>query len=85
MLPRHVTDPCEIIIAAALNQAEIPFAHEKLGLDFYLPDFDLYIEVKQLHSPRIAVQMERAKNVIAVQGKEACIFMAALIAGDDPK
>jgi len=50
-----------------------------LGLDFYLPDFDLYIEVKRFHSPRIGEQMSRHPNVIAIQGIECFKFVDQLI------
>lgn len=45
------------------------------GLDFYLPDFGIYIECKDYHSDRIAGQMARAANVIAVQGEDAARFL----------
>lgn len=63
-------DPMEIAMASALRDAGIRFVLDDAGsgLDFYLPDFDVYIEVKQFHSDRIAEQMARRKNVIAVQG-----------------
>ena len=48
-------------------------------LDFYLIDFDVYIEVKRFHTDRIAKQMARAKNVIAVQGMESLAFLEHLV------
>jgi hypothetical protein len=48
----------------------LPHDHES-GLDFYLPDFDVYVEIKQFHSNRIAEQMSRRDNVIAIQGRKA--------------
>lgn len=51
--------------------------HES-GLDFYLSDLDIYIEVKQFHSDRIARQMSRRKNVIAIQGMQSLKFLEAL-------
>ena len=70
------TDPLEEALAQALKQAGIAFVRERgglipVGLDFYLPDHDLYIEVKRFHSDRIGPQMARAANVIAIQGLDA--------------
>lgn len=77
--PAPRTDPMERVIAAALDGAGEPYFRETNGLDFYLTNRDLYIEVKRMHSPRIAEQMSRADNVIAVQGVGAVTFMANLI------
>ena len=52
---------------------------EGTQLDFYLIDFDVYLEVKQFHSDRIAAQMARASNVIAVQGIDSLTFLGALV------
>ena len=74
-------DPMEEATARWLLRSGI--RHERadagLGLDFYLPDFDLYIEVKRFHSPRIGEQMSRAENVIAVQGIKSFQFIDKLI------
>lgn len=51
------------------------------GLDFYLPDLDIYIEVKQFHSDRIAKQMARRPNVIAIQGRGAVLTFCAMLKG----
>lgn len=79
------TDPMEMLVEAALQRAGIKYAPDIGGgndkaLDFYLPDLDLYIEVKRFHSPRIAEQMERAENVIAIQGKAAVLAFCEMIA-----
>lgn len=81
-----ITDPIEAIIAAALCKAGISYLHEtdmnaedSLGLDFYLPEMDVYIEVKQFHSARISRQMAQAPNVIAIQGRDAAHVFADLI------
>ncbi len=50
--------PMERQCADMLRELGIQFVDDrKTNLDFYLPLFDLYIEVKQFHSPRIAEQM----------------------------
>jgi hypothetical protein len=75
--------PLEQDIADALTFAQIEFVHESpgqtLGPDFYLPQFGLYLEVKGGHTPRIAKQMARVSNVIAVQGVEATKFLVGLL------
>jgi hypothetical protein len=48
-------------------------------LDFYLPAFDIYIEIKQFHSERIHKQMGLQENVIAIQGKKAVEFIEKLL------
>lgn len=78
-----INDPVERIVADALTRAGVPFTtgdENAAGLDFYLPDHDLYIEVKQFHSPRIEEQMSRAANVVAVQGRAAAEWLATRIA-----
>lgn len=80
-------DPMERIIADALDAKGIRYVRDGQGdtanLDFYLPADDVHIEVKRFHTDRIAEQMSRAPNVIAVQGEAAVRFFAALI-GPNP-
>lgn len=86
-LPR-LTDPVERIIEKALIEAGIDFTTDDGGgnesrLDFYLPAFDVAIEVKRFYSPRTGEQMARAPNVIVAQGITAVNFLAtALRSGD---
>jgi hypothetical protein len=66
----------ERLIEAALRERGLDFIGEDhplnvAKLDFYLPRLDLYIEVKRMHLPRIAEQMARGANVIAIQGEGA--------------
>lgn len=74
---RHINfaDHLEKQIAQCLHDNGIEFVHESenkaQGLDFYLPKQDIYIEVKQYHTPRISTQMEQHDNIIAVQGVKA--------------
>jgi hypothetical protein len=81
---QQISDPMERMIADALDCNGIRYVHEEPNtrLDFYLPDFDVYIEVKQFHSDWIARQMSRASNVIALQGRRSCELFAALISKD---
>lgn len=78
-------DPMEKIIAEALRAGGFQFdtgegGNNPTGLDFFLPGADLHIEVKRFHSDRIAEQMSRAANVIALQGEGAVRFFARCIA-----
>ena len=79
----------ERTVRKALCERGVRFTEEGFGngpgdsgqtLDFHLPDYDLYIEVKRFHSPRIADQMARHQNVIAIQELEAAKAFAALLA-----
>lgn len=89
------SDPMEQMIEQALGAPRIRFVtgdggHNPVGLDFYLPDFDVHIEVKQFHTARVAVQMARAENVIVAQGRAAVELLRDMIAaqavnGECPK
>jgi hypothetical protein len=81
----------EAMIDRALRTARIRFTRDNrnLGrpqqpgdvtLDFHLVDLDLYIEVKQFHSARVASQMAQAPNVIVAQGETAVRALADMIA-----
>jgi hypothetical protein len=77
-------DPMEKIIADALIKAGVVFVtdyggHNPTNLDFYLPEHGIHIEVKQFYTPRIADQMSRANNVIAIQGRDAAMWFAKAI------
>ncbi|MEN2711409.1 hypothetical protein [Sphingomonas sp. VL_57B] len=79
--PSLPNDPMGRLIAEALQDARIEYETEERfpHLDFYLPDADLYIEVKRMHSARISYQMARVENVIVAQGRGAVEVLAALI------
>lgn len=62
-----------------MNRIKYRRMDAEIGLDFYLPDFDLYIEVKRFHSPRIGEQMSRAENVIVIQGIKSFDFIMDLL------
>ena len=84
MKPRKIRDPVEKIVAQALEDAGIEFVHESENphtgvLDFYLSEHDVYLEVKAFHTPRIADQMSRHEQVIAVQGYGAAYALAAML------
>lgn len=75
-------DPIEEIVMIGLDAAGIKYrvgGQNETGLDFDLASPLVSIEVKQFHSDRIAEQMSRAPNVIAIQGREAAKFFALLL------
>ena len=76
------SDPMEAMIYRALKASDTPFTNDPrktAGLDFLILEASVHIEVKQFHSDRIAGQMARADNVIAVQGREAVAWLSGLI------
>lgn len=56
-------DPMEAEVIELLNHHGIAFTRpernkfDPTNLDFYLPAQELYLEVKQFHTPRIAAQL----------------------------
>jgi transcriptional regulator with XRE-family HTH domain len=74
--PLRTRDPMEQLVERALQRAGVEYETDQgggtaTGLDFYLPQHGVAIEVKRFHSDRIAEQMSRAPNVIALQGEPA--------------
>lgn len=81
-------DPIESMVRDALTGAGIEFTEGNATperLDFYLHNIGVHIEVKQFHSDRIADQMSRADDVIAIQGRWAAEMFCGLIRNNDPK
>jgi hypothetical protein len=81
-----LSDPVEKIVAEALDAGGYQFVTgddpRAMGLDFYLTELNLHIEVKQFHSDRIAEQTARVDNVIVVQGRHAAgVLRNILLAG----
>lgn len=79
----HFSDFLEKKIASALDAKKIKWIHESqkkdIGADFYLPDYNVYIEVKQYHSERAIRQLENKDNAILIQGKEAAYFFIEIL------
>jgi len=80
----YFSDHLEKKLAIALDEAGIEFIYEteskEQDLDFYLPEFDVFIEVKQYHADRISRQMKSKDNVIALQGKKSVdLFVTMLL------
>lgn len=80
-------DPLEASIESILDAADIKFSRPEkdpttpVNLDFYLPEFDTYIEVKQFHSDWISGQLakvEPGKSVIVLQGPESVMKFLTL-------
>lgn len=71
----HFGDELEKELAECLELAGIRFIHSSEGgnqrLDFYLPDFDVFIEVKKFHSERSNDQLSSKDNIILIQGRES--------------
>jgi hypothetical protein len=69
-----INDPIERIVAEVLLNKGIKFIHEMenkaQGLDFYLPEYDIFIECKAYSTPRTEKQIED-KKVILIQTSEA--------------
>lgn len=83
MKKTHISDFLEKEIANTLSDLKINYIHEsqnnKSSLDFYLPDFDVYIEIKQFHSDRVLKQLASRDNVILIQGKKSIKFLKAIL------
>jgi len=78
-----VADPIEQIVETALLRAGLGFTKDgegdTRGLDFHVTDFDIFIEVKQFHTDRVAEQMSRVENVIVIQGRRAAEAFARIL------
>ena len=78
-----ISDPLEKDIAFLLTNLNIKFVHESeeksQRLDFYLPDFDIYIEVKQYHTDRVNEQLKSKDNIILIQGKKSINALKLLL------
>lgn len=79
----HYSDHLEKAVGECLTRKGITFIHESQDpdqdLDFYLPDYDVYIEVKQFHTDRISRQLASRDNVIVIQGRRSIEFLADLV------
>ncbi len=81
-------NPVEKIVADALIMAGISYKQnietvtaegKSHSIDFYLPNFNLWIEVCQFYTPRKIEQLSTLSNAILIQGKNAALAFAKLI------
>lgn len=79
----HFADHLEKEVASILDQKGIHYIHESEGngstIDFYLPGYDVFIEVKQFHAERVLKQLSSKDNVILIQGKKSLSFLKAAL------
>lgn len=76
---KHISDPLEQLVADALDSLGIKYEHESEpttlakvhSLDFYIPGFDIFIEIKRFHTERVTYQISRVENLILLQGEQA--------------
>ena len=77
------SDHLELAVAEMLLDLKINFIHESQNngsnLDFSLPDFDVFIEVKQYHADRVNKQLASQENVILIQGKKSIEMLKKLL------
>ncbi|CAB4218679.1 hypothetical protein UFOVP1605_41 [uncultured Caudovirales phage] len=80
--PISISCDLEQSLADSLTEVGISFIHEsqrKQRLDFYLPDFDIWIEVKKFDSERTGEQIKSQENVVLIQGKKAMEFFIGVL------
>ena len=78
--PKAVENPLEKAIAKILFNNGINYIREgcsgnKRGLDFYLPDYDVFIEVKAGYTERSDKQLKNNEAVILIQDKKSIDFL----------
>jgi hypothetical protein len=82
MLVRNITDPVEKIVAQALDQRGIPFIHESeeptQRLDFWIPEFAIYVECKAFSTPRTSKQIEDRAVILIQTTRAAQTFLQML-------
>lgn len=78
-----ISDFLEKKVSEILISQKIKFIHESekngSNLDFYLTDYDVYIEVKQYHTDRVAKQLASKDNVILIQGRKSIAMLTKLL------
>lgn len=83
------SDPVEFIVRNALVARGVDFSEEPArqnhGLDFYLPEYETFIECKQFASNRTEGQLLRQSNIILIQGMKAAHSFAELLNGERPE
>lgn len=78
--------PLEKQLAESLLSAGIKFERpSSQRLDFYLPDYDIYIEVKRYHADRVLSQLASQHNIILVQGVKSINALCDLLSKLKPQ
>lgn len=78
-LPKNTNDPLEMLVAKTLDHLEIRYVCPDSDkgfstlkkLDFFIPDWNLYIECKAWGSARLHKQVEEVNNCIVLIGLAA--------------
>ena len=81
---QHYSDELEKAIGDELINQGIVFERIHQRLDFYLPEFDIYLEIKKYHSERSNSQLSSQDNVILIQGKKSVDFFIKLLRNSCP-
>jgi hypothetical protein len=80
---RHINfaDELEQMVGEALYEAGIEFKHESEGamLDFIVPEWNCFIEVKKYHTHRISKQLSFYTDVILLMGRQSVIQFCNLL------
>lgn len=86
-MPKNTNDPLELMVAQTLDSCGIAYScpdQEKWGkpgerLDFYVPLWSTYIEVKMYGTARIHPQVEGVSNCIVLIGIMAVTHFCNLL------
>ena len=73
-------DELERYIGETLFEAGIRFERPE-RLDFFLPDNNVFLEIKRFHSERSSDQLHSQDNIILIQGKESVLFFCNILKG----
>ena len=76
-------DPIEKIVREALEVRGINYLRGA-PLDFYLPDYGLFIECKQFFTERVTRQLKDREDIVLVQGRVAAHAFARLLSPPKP-
>ena len=92
-----MTCPLEKKFVSLLEESGIAYtrpendARDPTNLDFHLTDFNIYVEVKQFHTPRIADQLERVPErssalvLVGPKSVEAFVSLVTILAASQPE
>jgi hypothetical protein len=79
----HFGDELEEQVAVILDKKGINYIHESENksqiLDFYLPDYDIFIEVKRFYTERVVRQLDSQENIIFIQGIKSINFLKKIL------